>query len=777
MRAYRSAYWTARTAVVVFALSAAICFPVLFLDNNWRALGLFELAKSVDTFPSVTRSLIISTAWDLSASAVFMLLFVTYRLSTNLRALEADGLVYSPLNAVLAYLIPVLNIWRPMQVMAEISRASDAGDDSSDTSDRTAWKSMPLEPVLRYWGLAWKLVVAALCLHFGYWQALACLGMSHASWAASVGSCRWMFVESVYASFLILCIFVFPFIQKKQDLKAARLQLLPDGSAGGAKAGVGRPDKILVGLVVLALSGLTLDLYVMSSPDRSVAFASYFLGGGANLVKRVIGPNNQLEAVLLSKLGDRYKYWGKLLEAARSYEPAARIFESGSKPDYKNAAQAYLQLGLCYSALKDYSHAEPAFKQALAAIVKLPETTESQLGYVLTHLANSLFKQRKFAEAEPHYQRVLVARRAGKDFRGPSLEVCRTNLLNAFRSQGKLQEAQLLLQEIIFEHEKELSNSKATAGSANSLADELTLLADIQAESGNFEQSELTYKKALKLREKAQDTHSGGLAWNLLDLGWLYKKLGKLEQSEQLMKQAITLDAQLKSGYLPGDYAALAQVYDKQKRYAEADQLYGRAEALIKQDQQLTGFGTPIFAGRVSRLLSQIPAERAVKQFDWASEYVSDQADRSPVWSRKLIVLDLRPVIRDFRTAAPLPAGSAGVKRNSGAVSVANDIGVVILEDQLRTVLAKVNRQEALQSFSWSKPFLPENKSPRESLPAAIIAGTTLPPLSVQDLIPKQIIILNSSDYQKLKKASGLSADEERHLGIERAGDMLRPSK
>lgn len=775
MRVYRSAYWTTQTAVVVFALSAAICIPVLFLDNNWRALGLFDLAKSAQTFPSVARSLIISTAWDLSAAAVFMLLFVTYRLSRNLKALAVDGLIYSPLSAVLAYLIPVLNIWRPMQVMAEISRASEAGSDSSDS---TAWKSIALEPILRYWGLAWKFVVAALCLHFGYWPALDCLGMSHASWAASVGSCRWMFVESVYASFLILCIFVFPVIQKKQDLKAARLQLLPDGSAGAAKAGVGRPDKILVGLVVLALSGLTLDLYVMSSPDRSVAFAAYFLGGGANLVKKVIGPNNQLEAVLLIKLGDRYKYCGKLLEAARSYEPAARIFESGSKPDYKNAAQAYLQLGLCYSALQDYSHAEPAFKQALASIVKLPETTESQLGYVLTHLANSLFKQRKFAEAEPYYQRVLVASRAGKDFHGPSLEVCRTNLLNAFRSEGKLAEAQLLLQEIISEHEKGLSNSKTIAARTNTLADELTLLADIQAESGNFEQSELTYKKALKLRELAQETHSGGLAWNLLDLGWLYKKLGKLEQSEQLMKQAITIDAQLKSGYLPGDYAALAQVYDKQKRYAEADQLYGRAEALIKQDQQLTGFGTPIFAGRVSRLLSQIPAERAVKKFDWAFEYVADQADRSPIWSRKLIVLDLRPVIRDFRTKAPLPAGSAGVNGNTGqVVPAANDLGVVILEDQLRTVLAKVNRQEALQTFSWSKPFLPENKSPRESLPAAIIAGTTLPPLSVRDLIPKQIIILNSSDYQKLKDISGLSADEERHLGIEKAGDMLRLSK
>jgi tetratricopeptide (TPR) repeat protein len=778
MKPYESACWTTRAANVVFALSAAVCLPVLLLDTNWQALGLLELSKSVAAFPSTAKCLIFTAAWDLSAAGVFTLLFVTYRLSRNLRALDVDGLVYSPVSAVLGFVVPVLNLWRPGQVMSEIAKASSS---VIGPAERTAWQTIESKPAVKYWGYAWSLVLIAALFQFSYWVVLDSLGLANASWARSVGSLRWICIQIVYAYFLTLSIYVISFVQKEQDLKWTKIAEAKGDSAGSRAASslAPEPDWLLVSLIVLALGGLGADLYVMSSQDRRAAFAGCFLGAGANVVRNVLGPNHPLEAALLSELADRYKSCGKLLEAAKNFEAAGRIFESSTAPDIKRAAYDYLQAGLCYFRLHDLRQAEPALKRALALSEKLPGMNDSQLGYLLTHVANALFNQRKFAEAEPFYQRALTGRRTAKNFNGPSLEVCRSNLLNNYRSERKNSDAEALLKEAIADHEKELATAGMAAGKVVVLADDITALGDIQAESGKYKEAEASFKKALDLREKHHDSTSGGLAWNLMDLGWVYQKQGNYSLSEQFIKQAITIDAQIRSGYLPGDYAALATLYDKQKRYAEADQLYGRAEDLMRQDRQMVGFGTPIFAGRIHRLLTQIPADKAVQQFAWASDYVSEAVDRSPTWSRQLVILDLRPVIGDFRSH---PASSSHQADESNAsihgAQMPTDLGIVVLEEQLGTILSKLSRAEAVKNFGWCEKFLPlkGKQSVRESLPATVIPGTTLHPLSVQELIPKRIIIIDTAEYERLKKACGLTAADEKRIGIQKAQEILRHS-
>jgi len=92
-------------------------------------------------------------------TAVFFLIWI-YRSHKNLRVLGANELKYSPGWAVGGFFVPLLNVFRPYQVIAEIWKASAKG---ARRGGGTNWK---FEQIPAYFGLWWGLWLLSGLLDF-----------------------------------------------------------------------------------------------------------------------------------------------------------------------------------------------------------------------------------------------------------------------------------------------------------------------------------------------------------------------------------------------------------------------------------------------------------------------------------------------------------------------------------------------------------------------------------------------------------------------------------
>lgn len=81
------------------------------------------------------------------ASFVVLCMWI-YRANKNLRSLRAAGLRFTPGWAVGWFFIPIVNLFRPYQVVSEIWKASDP---KVDTTDDTSWKAVATSPIVGCW--------------------------------------------------------------------------------------------------------------------------------------------------------------------------------------------------------------------------------------------------------------------------------------------------------------------------------------------------------------------------------------------------------------------------------------------------------------------------------------------------------------------------------------------------------------------------------------------------------------------------------------------------
>jgi hypothetical protein len=120
-----------RARVVNGLLWAFIALQILAL---WPAFHEISRLRAVrageEVVEEITPAVIGAIAIGLAFMVVYVLLIVfwmmwVHRTYRNLRPLGADGLSYSPGWAVGYWFIPILNLFRPYQVMRETWRASD----------------------------------------------------------------------------------------------------------------------------------------------------------------------------------------------------------------------------------------------------------------------------------------------------------------------------------------------------------------------------------------------------------------------------------------------------------------------------------------------------------------------------------------------------------------------------------------------------------------------------------------------------------------------------
>lgn len=155
--AFSSSYVLAR--FVIGALLLVIIIGAVAVFSDIAELRLITRVingefVTVEEFEASDDRQAVIGALQIAALVVTAILFLVwiYRTHRNLPALRASGLKYSPNWAVGGWFIPIMNLWRPYQVIAEIWRASDP--EISDPEGQ-AWLTAPVSPLIKIWWAFW----------------------------------------------------------------------------------------------------------------------------------------------------------------------------------------------------------------------------------------------------------------------------------------------------------------------------------------------------------------------------------------------------------------------------------------------------------------------------------------------------------------------------------------------------------------------------------------------------------------------------------------------
>jgi uncharacterized BrkB/YihY/UPF0761 family membrane protein len=144
-----------RTQLLFWILVIVMVLSIISIISNF---ALTELIKRAIRGEIVTESELmaidnIQTAiwpWQIVLVIAYVIVFFMwiYQANKNLRSLRAAGLRFTPGWAVGWFFIPIMNLFRPYQVVSEIWKASDP---DVDTTDDTSWKAVSTSPIVGCW--------------------------------------------------------------------------------------------------------------------------------------------------------------------------------------------------------------------------------------------------------------------------------------------------------------------------------------------------------------------------------------------------------------------------------------------------------------------------------------------------------------------------------------------------------------------------------------------------------------------------------------------------
>jgi len=173
-------------------LLANVALAWIAVGVGLSELRLLTRAASGDAVAPIERSaqftanewLAATQTLLLLATAVAFLMWI-YQARKNVRALGVRRPTFASEWAVLAFLVPLVNFFRPYQVVREIWQASDPTN-----LDPFNWRTLPVSPLVPvWWGLVALAASAALLAWITGFSAGVSLAKLELTTALAVGAC------------------------------------------------------------------------------------------------------------------------------------------------------------------------------------------------------------------------------------------------------------------------------------------------------------------------------------------------------------------------------------------------------------------------------------------------------------------------------------------------------------------------------------------------------------------------------------------------------------
>ena len=183
---------------------------------EYALLGRVQAGASVpdaELVRSDIRQGVIGLVQALSTIAAMVVWLVWFhRAYKNLGPLRAGAPRFTPGWAIGAWFVPVLNLWRPLQMTKDVW----TGSDPSGEPPVRHWKHAPMPPLLGFW---WFLWIAAQLAYPGFAQVFEAETIPE----LRASSLRFVIGDTLSVVLDVLAFFVVRTITQRQERRAARL--------------------------------------------------------------------------------------------------------------------------------------------------------------------------------------------------------------------------------------------------------------------------------------------------------------------------------------------------------------------------------------------------------------------------------------------------------------------------------------------------------------------------------------------------------------------------
>jgi CHAT domain-containing protein len=271
---------------------------------------------------------------------------------------------------------------------------------------------------------------------------------------------------------------------------------------------------------------------------------------------------------------------GKFNEAKEAWRKQIALYDRTMGPDYAYTATSYWALGNITRQQGRLEESGVYYEQALGIMEKAHGPNHIDVATALDLLADVYTDDHRYREAEPLYQRALKIR---ESYVGASREL-----------------AQIFTDSVLH-----LYFDPAPYRQATGVAEDVDKLARLFHEEGRDAEAEPYYLRALAAHEKIlngwflkywgttsyprANLHSAedSYASTLENLGGLYRREKRYKESESLCRRALDIEEKARGKTSPQAVAAvleLAETYDAEGRYADAEQLFRRGRAFLEND-------------------------------------------------------------------------------------------------------------------------------------------------------------------------------------------------
>jgi tetratricopeptide (TPR) repeat protein len=248
--------------------------------------------------------------------------------------------------------------------------------------------------------------------------------------------------------------------------------------------------------------------------------------------------------------------------------------------DSPELADSLQRLGLLYYKQGRYLEAEPLWQKALASRQKLLGLNHADVALSLNKLAGLYSAQGRYGEAESLYLQSIEIIEGELGLDHLYIAASLNNLAALYGSQHRYSEAETLYIRSIKINEKQLSadHPNFAAGLSN--------LALLYKSQGRYSEAEPLYLQSLKIREDLLGSDHPDTANGLHNLAGLYQAQGRYTEAESLLIRAIEIrERQLGADHpdVASSLNNLARLYASQDRYTEAESLLTRAIAIRRK--------------------------------------------------------------------------------------------------------------------------------------------------------------------------------------------------
>jgi CHAT domain-containing protein len=320
-----------------------------------------------------------------------------------------------------------------------------------------------------------------------------------------------------------------------------------------------------VALAKLAAGNMRLQRFDVAEPQFKRAIS---------ILEKALGLEHAEVGNALNDLAIQYRMQSRPTDGEPLFLRAITIAEKTLGADSLEVSNRLNSIAVLYANAEYLEAAEERYKRSIEIAEKWLTPEHPSMLARLSNLSGLYVTLQRYDEAEALRKKILEGTEKNNGPNDLSVADALGELAAIYSAQQRFGDAEPLLKRIIAIREAALGLEDATVGAA--LA---KLAIQYRIEGGRGAESEPLFKRSLAIAEKRSGPESQEASDRQNSLAVLYLTMDRLGDAEQLLKRSIEIAEKLAplSVGVAVQLSNLADVYEREKRYAEAETTLRRA--------------------------------------------------------------------------------------------------------------------------------------------------------------------------------------------------------